>query len=80
MTAHQAVPHMTVEKTQRDLVEGGSRRVDLGHDVNAVSILFNHPGDAANLTLDPREAVQELRLRSCVAACRGHRRSSQDRS
>jgi hypothetical protein len=51
----QAVTGVTIQKAERDLIESGPSRVDLGQDVDAVPVVFDHLFDAANLTFDPPE-------------------------
>ena len=58
---------------ERDLVERGLDRGDLGEDVDAVAVLVDHPLDAADLSLDAAQALGELVLRRGVAACSGYR-------
>ena len=36
----------------------GAGRRDLRHDVDAVAIVLDHAGEAANLSFDPVEALQ----------------------
>src|SRR6266542_1527837 len=43
VTADQAVADVTVQEPQADLVQRGSDGVDLGHDVDAVAIIFATP-------------------------------------
>ena len=45
--------------SESHLVEGGLDRRNLGEDVDAVPILIDHALDAADLTLDPRQARLE---------------------
>src|SRR5260221_11186957 len=59
---------MIGKELQRDLVEGSLDRGDLGDDVNAVAILFDHPLDATYLTLNPTQALQHGLLVLAVAA------------
>ena len=58
---------VTVQQAQGNLVQGGLDRADLGQDVDAVTVLVDHLGDASYLTLDPREPLLQLLLAGCVA-------------
>ena len=63
-----AIPRMVVEEPQRDLVERGLYRGNLGEHVDAVAVLVDHPLNAADLSLDAAQALVELVLRGGVAA------------
>ena len=63
-----AVTRVIVEQPEGDLVEGGLHGGDLGEHVDAVAVVLDHALDAADLALDPGEAVEELRLGRRVAA------------
>ena len=56
---------VSVEQPERDLVEGGLDRRDLGEDVDAVAVLLDHALDAAHLALDAPQPC--LRSWSLVA-------------
>jgi hypothetical protein len=64
---------VAVEQPQRHLVEGGLDGRDLGDDVDAVLVLVDHVGHAADLALDAAQAGLELLLVHAVA---GHGASS----
>src|SRR4051794_20636518 len=63
-----AVARVVVEQPQRDLVERGLDRGDLGQHIDAVAVLVDHALDAADLTLDAAQALEELVLGGGVAA------------
>ena len=60
--ADHAVLGMVLEQAQGDLVEGGLDRRDLGDDVDAVALLFDHPPDPADLALDPAQPLEQRLL------------------
>src|SRR5512133_2658196 len=68
-----AAADVAVEQPQRHLVEGGLDGRDLGDDVDAVLVLVDHAGHAADLALDAAQAGLELLLVHAVA---GHGASS----
>ena len=68
MAAHHAVTHVLVEHAERHPIEGGAGRGDLGEDIHAVAVLFDHARDAAHLALGAREALEELVLGCGIAA------------
>lgn len=37
--------------------QGGTNGADLGHDIDAVAVLVQHAGEAADLTFDPTEPL-----------------------
>ena len=51
---------MPVEQTECDLVERRASGVDLSDDVDAVSVLVDHPGETAHLTLDARQSLLQI--------------------
>src|SRR5687767_1906503 len=63
----EAVGHVVVEQAERERLERLRRRGHLGEDVDAVLLLLDHPLDAADLPLDPAEAL-EVRLDGFVVA------------
>src|SRR3954462_2525289 len=69
-----AVARVVVEQPQRDLVERGLDRGDLGQHIDAVAVLVDHALDAADLALDAAQALAELVLGGGVAARLGARR------
>lgn len=69
-TDHTVVS-VVVEQSQGDLVKRGVDCGQLGQDVDAVAIVLDHALDAADLSLDPAQALEELVLARRVAA-RGH--------
>jgi hypothetical protein len=54
-----AVLRVVVEQEKAHLLEGGSCRIDLGQDVDAVPVLDDHPLDAPHLALYPLQATGE---------------------
>jgi hypothetical protein len=60
---------VAVKQSEGDLVERGLDRRDLGEDIDAVTVLLDHPLDPADLALDAREPAKQLILRSGVTAC-----------
>src|SRR5215203_6951509 len=59
---------MVVEQSQRDLVERGLDRRDLRHDLDAVTVVLDHPLDATDLALDAAQPLQQLLLGCGVSA------------
>ena len=53
-----AMGDMVAQNLFLDAPQGGPHGCHLGHDVDAVTVLFDHAGDASHLPLD---AVQALR-------------------
>src|SRR5215218_2306666 len=68
-----AAADVAVEQPEGHLVEGGLDGRDLGDHVDAVLVLVDHAGDAADLPLDAAQAGLELLLLHGVA---GHGPSS----
>ncbi len=60
MTAHKTVTDVVIEETEGNLVQRRSGRIDLGHHIDAVPVVLNHPRDASNLPLDLRQSNEEL--------------------
>ena len=56
--ADNAVADVFFHQAQADGVQGLGHGGDLGEDVDAVLVLVDHPGDAADLALDPLEPAQ----------------------
>src|SRR5690349_21936112 len=76
-----AVREVLVEQLQGDGLERAGRRGDLGEDVDAVRVLLDHPGQAADLALDATEPGEDCDLVVAVAGGGvAHRRSSFIRS
>ena len=50
------------EQLEGDTFERGSGRVDLGEDVDTVTILLNHVLDATHLTFDTPKPCRDLLL------------------
>ena len=50
-----AVADVLLHQPEADGVQGLGDGGDLGEDVDAVLVLIDHPGDAADLALDPFE-------------------------
>src|SRR4029453_10845850 len=65
-----------LEDQDRERVDGGPERGSLLEDVDAVLLALDHPGDATDLALHPRQATDEagLVLRVAVAEVGGWRR------
>ena len=53
---------MVLEDEDRQRVDGGAQRRGLLEDVDAILLALDHPGDAADLALHPRQATDELAL------------------
>jgi hypothetical protein len=51
-----AMRHVILQNLFFDAPQRGPHRRDLGDDVDAVAVLLNHFGQAADLALDPAEA------------------------
>ena len=67
----------SVEQLQRDALERLGDRGDLGQHVDAVGLVLDHPPQAADLALDPRQAPQDRLLVGDVAGGgRWHLRAS----
>ena len=64
LATDDAVLSVVVEQPKRHLVERGLDGGDLSDDLDAVALVINHPLHAANLALDPPEALQQLVLGS----------------
>ena len=58
--AHHTGVGVSVEQSEHDLVQGGLGGADLGEDVDAVAVVFDHPLDPADLPFDPLEAGEQL--------------------
>jgi hypothetical protein len=52
LAADHAVVSVIFQEPQRNLVESCLYRGDLGHDIDAVPIVLNHPLNTANLAFD----------------------------
>ena len=53
-----AMPQVIAERLLLDLVEGGTQRANLGHNLDAIAVFLDHARHAADLTLNaakPRE-------------------------
>src|SRR6185437_13738235 len=57
-----AVRDVVPEHFFLDAPERGPHRRDLGHDIDAIAVLVDHFGQAANLALDPAQAFLTGRL------------------
>src|SRR5690625_632437 len=53
-----AVTEVIVQQTQCDVFECAGQGRDLGEDVDAVDVFFDHAGDPAGLALDPLEPAE----------------------
>ncbi len=71
MTPDDAVAYVLVKHSQRHAVECCPRGGDLRQHVDAVAILLDHAGHAANLTLGAGEAGEQLVLGGGVTAGSG---------
>ena len=49
---------VVVDESDRDRLQRGLHRRDLGEDVDAVHVLLHHPLDSADLSLDAPEPAQ----------------------
>ena len=65
-----AMADMLLHESEAYGVEGLGDGGNLGQDVNAVLVLINHPGDAANLSFNPSEPAQVRLFVSGVAMLR----------
>jgi hypothetical protein len=54
VTPNEAMPDVSIQKAERNLVECRPSRVYLRDDIDAVAVLVDHAGDPSYLTLDPR--------------------------
>src|SRR5215212_7347204 len=59
---HYTVMSVLVQQTERHFIERGLNCTDLGKDVDAVAVSFDHTRQATNLPLDALEACEELVL------------------
>ena len=66
-----AGPGVSVEQAEGDLVQGSLDGADLGENVDAVTVILDHALDAADLSLDAGEALEQLVLARLVALTRG---------
>jgi hypothetical protein len=57
---------MIAEDILLHLMQRGAHRIDLGQDIHAIPVVFDHSQQAANLTLDALEAPGDLSLRNIV--------------
>src|SRR3954454_2215514 len=69
LAAAHAVADVVVDEPERDLVERRLGGLDLSEHVDAVAVLLDHPGDAADLALRTGQPGEELFLRCLVAGC-----------
>jgi hypothetical protein len=53
---------MIAQNVMFDAVQRSLYRVKLGNDVNAITVLIDHFGDASNLTFDAIELLANARL------------------
>src|SRR5712691_5762214 len=65
-----AAVDVVTEDLQAERVERGRHRAELGEDVDAVALLFDHPFDPAHLPLDPVQALDQGGLVGDVAVAR----------
>src|SRR5262249_2343675 len=63
-----AMPCMSVQQAQRDLVQRRLNSADLGQHVDAVTVVIDHPLDAPDLPLDAAQPGLQLRLGGGVPA------------
>src|SRR5439155_6335592 len=54
-----AVLHVVVEDRQREALEGGRDRTELGKDVDAVAVVLDHALDPPHLPFDAVQALDE---------------------
>src|SRR4029078_9614292 len=57
-----AVVHMVVQHPERQALERGVHRCDLGEDVDAITVLLDHPLDSPHLTFDAMEPLHQRLL------------------
>src|SRR6185295_3235306 len=57
-----AVIHMVVQHSERKTFERGVHRRDLSEDVDAVTVVLDHPLDSPHLTFDAMEPLHERLL------------------
>jgi hypothetical protein len=50
---------VSVEESEGDLVQRFANRVDLGDDVDVVTVVLDHLDDTADLAFDLRKAFEE---------------------
>jgi hypothetical protein len=50
---------VSVEESEGDLVQRSANRVDLGDDVDVVTVVLDHLDDTADLAFDLRKAFEE---------------------
>src|SRR5215210_6324126 len=67
---------MALEDLKREALEGGCRGGDLREDVDAVTLVVNHPLDSAHLALDPVQALDERLLVRHVSVRLAHELTS----
>src|SRR4051794_18332805 len=72
VAVEHAVARVAVQQAERDLVQRRLDGGDLGQHVDAVAVVLDHARHAADLTLDPGQALVELFLGGGVAARLGH--------
>jgi len=53
-----AVPEMIFQQAECDRLQRPGHRGDLGEDLDAVDVLFHHALEAADLALDPPQALE----------------------
>ena len=58
---------VVAQQSDADVVQCRLDRGDLGEDVDAVAVVFNHASDPADLALDALQANEEVLLRFDVA-------------
>ena len=56
----EALPHAGHHDLEARPIERFARGGELGDDVLAISSLFDHPDDAADLALDPAKAAESV--------------------
>ncbi len=57
-----AMGDMLAQNTLLNPAQRGARRGDLGHDVNAITVVRYHAGEPANLAFDPVQSFKRCRL------------------
>src|SRR4029453_1589935 len=72
-----AVPDVVLEQLDRDALQSGRDGGDLREDVDAGALVLDHPLDAANLPLDPVQALDQCLLVGDVSV--GHAGSPSSR-
>lgn len=68
--AFDAMRHVILEDLVLDLLQRRPDRLNLGQDVDTVAFVFDHPGDAAGLSLDAAQAGETGSVRCVIHSCK----------